>query len=81
MHGAATKLLSKEHAFVQLSWNSDDSGKFQCAGIAYIWNPWSKTFDANLKIGGPLVDAECRKQQEIDSEISEATRMFPGIGL
>jgi len=68
MHGAETKLLAKEHAVVLLRWDSDESDKFQCGGIAYVWNSHSKTFDIAPNFSADFVETECRKIRKIQEQ-------------
>ena len=62
MHTDGVEMLPEQHAVYSLHYNYGSNGKLrECTGEAYQWNPDTKVFDYNYRLGKKLTEDACRK--------------------
>jgi hypothetical protein len=62
MHTDGVEMLPEQHAVYSLRYNYGGNGKLrECTGEAYQWNPSTKLFDYNHRLGKKLVRDTCRE--------------------
>jgi hypothetical protein len=62
MHTDGVEMLPEQHAVYSLHYNYGSNGKLrECTGEAYQWNPDTKLFDYNHRLGKKLTHDTCRK--------------------